>query len=864
LGGAGDDLLDGGCGLDRLEGGPGRNTLAGGEGDDAIFGGLDGDHIIIVPGSTDSITDPGGDDTLDFSGARRGVSVLLGLGDGAFQQVDAFENGLVLDGVFESVVGSPFDDQIHGNDADNMLDGGDGNDALDGGGGTDKLDGGAGGDAYDESGGLAIAAADLALTATRLNEGDSLELSGRFNPASADDAHVVTIAWGDGTPTTVIGVAAGLTNFGPVEHTFSDDNPTATPSDVNMIQVSVRSADVPATANGRFVAQMFLDVLGRPVDATTLATLTGQIDSGRTRAQVAFDLTQTNEYRVNLIQDLTARLLGRSADAALVLAFSNPAITDAQITIALVASGEYFALAGGTNDDWVRQLFIDLLGREVDAAALTTFTTALTSGATRASVAGSVVASTEYLGRVVNDLYQQLLGRPADATALAAFTTLLQSGGTPEQVLAQIVGSVEYLGRVPDPLATASVAATVDNVAPMLDSAAVTPAVEDGVATLTGTITDPGRGDTFQIASNWGDGSPAETVAIAAGGTEFRATHRFRNEGAFNVAVRAVDDDGGAGDRGATATIANADIIVTGADAGGAPEVRVFDATSKAIRFRFLAYDPAFRGGVRVAAGDVNGDGVSDIITAPGAGPSTVRVFSGVDASLVASFNAYETRGRGGVFVAAGDVNGDGLAEVITGPGKSSVPLVRVFDVAAGASLFDILAYETTLRGGVSVAAGDVNGDGLADIITGPVVGRAPVRVFSGRDASLLAGFIAFPKSARVGVCVAAGDVNGDGRADIIVSSNASGRATVRVFDALSQRLISELFPYAATFRGAARVAAGDVNGDGRIDVLAGPSSGLEPLVRSFDPLNAAAIDEFLADAADVRGGLFIAGSVRR
>ncbi len=70
-------------------------------------------------------------------------------------------------------------------------------------------------------------------------------------------------------------------------------------------------------------------------------------------------------------------------------------------------------------------------------------------------------------------------------------------------------------------------------------------------------------------------------------------------------------------------------LIVTGADSGSAPHVRVFNADGSQ-RFSFFAYDLAFRGGVRVAAGDVTGDGVPDIITAagPGGGPH-VRVFDG-------------------------------------------------------------------------------------------------------------------------------------------------------------------------------------------------------------------------------------------
>jgi hypothetical protein len=78
-------------------------------------------------------------------------------------------------------------------------------------------------------------------------------------------------------------------------------------------------------------------------------------------------------------------------------------------------------------------------------------------------------------------------------------------------------------------------------------------------------------------------------------------------------------------------------IQVVGADAGGGPHVRVFDAGTGVEKFSFFAYDPDFTGGVRVAAGDVTGDGVADIITGarPGGGPQ-VRVFDGVTGAQVA------------------------------------------------------------------------------------------------------------------------------------------------------------------------------------------------------------------------------------
>ena len=156
----------------------------------------------------------------------------------------------------------------------------------------------------------------------------------------------------------------------------------------------------------------------------------------------------------------------------------------------------------------------------------------------------------------------------------------------------------------------------------------------------------------------------------------------------------------------------------------------------------FFAFDPAFPGGVSVAAGDVTGDGVADIITGAGAGGGPhVRVFSlaGGVVTEVASFFAYDPAFPGGVNVAAGDVTGDGVAEIITGAGPGGGPHVRAFSLAGGVvtEVASFFAYDPAFPGGVSVAAGDVTGDGVAEIITGAGPGGGPhVRAFSSRAAS--------------------------------------------------------------------------------------------------------------------------------
>src|SRR5207237_8260158 len=121
----------------------------------------------------------------------------------------------------------------------------------------------------------------------------------------------------------------------------------------------------------------------------------------------------------------------------------------------------------------------------------------------------------------------------------------------------------------------------------------------------------------------------------------------------------------------------------------------------------------------------------------------------------------------GGVRVSAGDATGDGIPDVITGPGPGGGPVVKVFDGTTGQLVRTILAYDPAYRQGVSVAAGDVYGDGVADVVVGADAGGGPeVAVFSGKTGAVLKTFFAYDAAFRGGVAVAAADVGGDGLPD--------------------------------------------------------------------------------------------------
>jgi len=323
-------------------------------------------------------------------------------------------------------------------------------------------------------------------------------------------------------------------------------------------------------------------------------------------------------------------------------------------------------------------------------------------------------------------------------------------------------------------------------------------------------------------------------------------------------------------------------LVVVGAGEGGNPRVRVFDAATGAqlpgALGSFFAFAPDFHGGVRVALGDVTGDGVSDIIAAagPGGGPH-VRVFDGrTGAQLpgaLGSFFAFTPGFRGGVNVAAGDVNGDGYEDVIVAAGRGS-PHVRVFSGLNGAELLHFVAYDPVFQGGVRVAAADFNLDGLAEIITaaGPG-GRPRVRIFDGTGNPFVGdisnNFLAFAPSFAGGVFVAAGDIDGDGVPDVVAGADADASfgPQVKAISGKTGAVILSFFAYSASFRGGVRVAAADVTGDGIADVItaAGPAPGSQPLVRSFsiDEQPSGPLANFHPYPATFRGGVYV-GATRR
>jgi len=295
------------------------------------------------------------------------------------------------------------------------------------------------------------------------------------------------------------------------------------------------------------------------------------------------------------------------------------------------------------------------------------------------------------------------------------------------------------------------------------------------------------------------------------------------------------------------------------------PYVHVVHRETGELLYRFLAYEESYRGGVRVATGDVTGDGMPEIITAPGRNHEPwVKVFQfdpvadeykeRVDLRFLAFANSF----TGGVDVAVGNVvveDGLGRNDIVVAMSYMGSRVAVFENTGSGfAKEYEFSPFGSSFKGGATVEVADMGTDpdgdlvleldGKAEIVVGNEAGMSSaVRIFenTGTQVVLVRSFSPFMPTFRGGVSLDVALINGDDFPDIIVGTGITGGSEVQVLDGMSGTNIT---PPITAYHGQAEsylapvhVAAIANANDGRAALImtAQGSDGTTRLIRSYD-----------------------------
>jgi FG-GAP-like repeat/FG-GAP repeat len=310
--------------------------------------------------------------------------------------------------------------------------------------------------------------------------------------------------------------------------------------------------------------------------------------------------------------------------------------------------------------------------------------------------------------------------------------------------------------------------------------------------------------------------------------------------------------------------------ILTGLDQGW-PDVRGWDGNGQPAQqwadwgewnLGFSAYD-TYQQGVRVAVGDVNGDGRNEIVTAPGKDAWTeLKVFDGRSFGQLKTVLPFkDATWWAGAYVATGDTNGDGRDEIVEGLDAGCCTSLHVLDAVSGGELSGFAPYGNNSQVGARVAAGDLNGDGTADVISVPL-GSTRISAFRVSGGAPFRTIDAFGGEITGPVSIAAGDVTGDARAEIVAAAPTAYGVEVKIFNASTGTADTALSPYGGESVSSVAVGLGDVNGDGRTDIVLSADTAAGTEVEAVDTNGVELTQFYVLDASIVPGASVAAGDL--
>lgn len=246
--------------------------------------------------------------------------------------------------------------------------------------------------------------------------------------------------------------------------------------------------------------------------------------------------------------------------------------------------------------------------------------------------------------------------------------------------------------------------------------------------------------------------------------------------------------------------------------------VRFFRPDGTRVRNGFFAFDDAYEGGYQIAKQDMNNDDVPDLFVSK---RNKVQAWRS-DGQPFYTIYPYTARYRGTLRMALGDITGNGRTELIIAPGfgdTEGLP-IKVYTVDGLKAVADWYPFGKNYRGGYSVAIGDVDADPFGELIVGAGPGNEPRVGIYTHNLTAQSSFLAFERGFRGGVNIATGNIEGNGQDQIVVGPGKGGKPYISVYTGKAEQVGKTFISHSTLDAPGIDVRTVDVDFDGKDDIV--------------------------------------------
>lgn len=294
----------------------------------------------------------------------------------------------------------------------------------------------------------------------------------------------------------------------------------------------------------------------------------------------------------------------------------------------------------------------------------------------------------------------------------------------------------------------------------------------------------------------------------------------------------------------ASTTVAAAAPALTYSTSGG--KVVMVTADGRTGSFTpFVGYD----GSVHTATGDINNDGIMDVVVVPAdvGAPGHIKVLSGADGSCIASFICFSGY-LGSVNIAVADITGDGFDDIIASSTGGASGTVAIFNGRDFSAIKTFYPYGAGYMGTVHVSGYDPDGDGVYSILTSTGEGtRGHVKSFD-QNLDVFLSFFSGAEGDLSGCYVTGGDLDGDGLDDIATGTGAGTEAEVQIFDGNSGSRLHSMKVFSGYMGGANLAMISSATNPLAMDLVVGSGDGARGTINVYDGRHFEVTDAYFAE----------------